>query len=293
MAFHLQQNVYRGVNAHLHSHYQAHGGWEGFHTQFISMLATSISPLLPAGYTVDMEQSLQLREFHPDTGEFFRRRFKPDVAVYERPYEALPLQKSPTGAVPTLTRSVAATLQPVPDEYLTAVVVYALEDNQMFGQPITQIEILSPSNKRGVGLEFYLAKREMALKSGLCLVEVDLLHETDPLFFEMPSYARQAVDAYPYNITISNPHPSLEEGLAMIFAFHVDMPLPELEVPLRGKDSFLFNFDAVYQDIYASLPAYSLRVDYAALPARFERYSLEDQERIRAVMARAAEASRE
>ena len=44
---------------------------------------------------------------------------------------------------------------------------------------VTVIEILSPSNKRGLGREKYLAKRQKILASQTHLIEIDLLREGD------------------------------------------------------------------------------------------------------------------
>jgi hypothetical protein len=85
--------------------------------------------------------------------------------------------------------------------------------------------------------------------------------------------------------TISNPRPSLYEGLATTHAFSVDTPLPTLDVPLAHRDSFELDFDGMYRATYETLSAYSLRVDYAQLPANFEAYSADDQARMAVVAA--------
>jgi hypothetical protein len=287
-----RRNEYLGVNAHLHSYYQAHSGWEGFHGRYISYLAEAIDAVLPPGYAVDSEQSLQLREFHPDTGEFFRRRSKPDLALYDFAPDIPRITPGGASAGATLIRPVVETMQPVSDEYLTAVVIYETDDDAVLGRPVTRIELLSPTNKQGAGRDIYLAKREITLKSGLCLVEIDLMHESDPIPAGMASYARHDANAYPYHITISNPRPSLYEGLATTHAFSVDTSLPTLDVPLAHGDAFALDFDGVYRVTYETLSAYSLRVDYAQPPAHFEAYSADDQARIRARMAAVAAAQR-
>ncbi|HLA43610.1 MAG TPA: hypothetical protein VJZ27_09255, partial [Aggregatilineales bacterium] len=83
MTIRTRRNQYRGVNAHLHSYLQAHSGWQGFHNTFIIYLVNEINARLPEGYIVDAEQSLQIREIHPDTGERIRRP-EPDLTVFDR-----------------------------------------------------------------------------------------------------------------------------------------------------------------------------------------------------------------
>ncbi len=59
-----RRNLYQGINAHLHSHWQAAGGWNGFHTSHIVYLTTALKvALLPLGYTAEIEASLQIRRF--------------------------------------------------------------------------------------------------------------------------------------------------------------------------------------------------------------------------------------
>ncbi|MEL6273236.1 MAG: hypothetical protein AAFR22_25750, partial [Chloroflexota bacterium] len=75
-------NQYIGVNAHLQSYFQNRGGWASFHNNFIRDLAVEIDRRLPAGFLVDVEQSLQIREYYPDTGEKLRRP-QPAITVYD------------------------------------------------------------------------------------------------------------------------------------------------------------------------------------------------------------------
>ncbi len=60
---------------------------------------------------------------------------------------------------------------------------------------------------------------------------------------------------------------------------------------LHDDDSVPFDFGAVYNHTFAANNVYGRRlVDYAALPEGFDTYDEEDQRRIRARMAVAAEA---
>jgi hypothetical protein len=52
------RNQYRGINAHLHSQWQASGGWGGFHTIHLGDLCKTLSAaLLPMGYTAGFEDA--------------------------------------------------------------------------------------------------------------------------------------------------------------------------------------------------------------------------------------------
>ncbi|MBC8098126.1 MAG: DUF4058 family protein [Armatimonadetes bacterium] len=165
------------------------------------------------------------------------------------------------------------------ERYRTAIVIYHLV-HQTLGAPITRLELLSPINKSGRGRESYIDKRELALRGGLPLVELDYLHETPPPLRKLPNYRRGDPNAYPYLVIVSDPRPALALGQTEVYGFAVDAPAPTVSIPLAGADRLMFDFDAVYQHTFASLPAYAQRVDYERLPDRFETYQPADQARI-------------
>jgi hypothetical protein len=67
MVLRLQSNVYRGVNAHLHSDFQSRGGWASFHTAYINNLARELHRVLPAGYLASVQEALQLNEIQKNS----------------------------------------------------------------------------------------------------------------------------------------------------------------------------------------------------------------------------------
>jgi hypothetical protein len=282
MAIFTRDNQYQGVNPHLHSYFQAQGGWSSFHTNFIAALARDLNQQLPDGFVVDIEQSLQIREVHPDTGERIRRP-EPDLTIY-RTSENISAPGS-SAAVATLSQPIPDTLDLTEDLYYSAVVIYRVEENTILGRAVTRIELLSPTNKHGEGYIQYREKRYAALKSGVALVEIDFLHETPPVVKGVPHYPTDS-NSHAYNITVSDPTPSFEAGIADTYAFSVDVPIPTIALPLGDGDQFKVELDVVYQDVYASLVAYSRRVDYEQMPLQVERYSVPDQTRIRERMAR-------
>lgn len=292
MPLHSPRNEYAGVNAHLHSFYQSHGGWEGFHGKHVGDMAELITPLLPRGYVVDIEQSLQLREIHPDTGERIRRP-QPDLTLFQaavvEPHSVGAISSS--SAVATLTQPVARTIYLQERLHYSALLILRVDDSLALGKPITRIELLSPSNKYGVGFIEYSEKRLLALKSGVRLVEIDYLHETDPVVVGVPSYARGEAGSHAYTITINDPNPDMDAGLATTFGFDVDVAIPTLDIPLDAGKSFALDFNAAYNKTFNSLSAFSLRVDYARPPEHFDSYHAADQARILARMATVAAAA--
>jgi hypothetical protein len=292
MALHSRKNEYRGVNAHLHSIFQNEEGWQGFHNGHVTDLGRVLSHALPPGYRVDMERSLQIREYHPDTGEKIRRP-QPDVTLYHKETAAPHAQRtSAASVVPTLTQPIRAAIERDDDSlYYTALVIYKTAPDNRLGIPVTRIELLSPTNKEGDGYQLYREKRNATLESGLRLVEVDYLHQTPSPVKNIPPYP-QHPKAFAYSITVSNPTPTFDEGLSATYGFGVDEAIPAIDVPLLGDDVVIVDFSAVYQRTFEDFATYSQLVDYSELPLRFETYSGVDQERIRGVMARAADATK-
>lgn len=282
MAVRSLVNQYRGVNAHLHSNFQSQGGWDSFHTNHIADLGEYINDHLPPGYIVDVERSLQIREFHADTGERLLQRRRPDVTIYQADPTRVPsLAVSSGGAVATLTQPVSETLTVTDEMFYAGLVIYEQQDDQAFGRPVTRVEVLSPTNKPpGDGFLQYVQKRYSALKSGLRLVEIDYLHETASPIKGIPRYPDQP-DSFPYSITVSDPVPSLQEGRSETHEFAVDQPVPSIAIPLAGDERLMIEFGAVYNRTFHKLRAYSYLVDYEQLPQHFDRYSPADQERIK------------
>lgn len=276
----LRENQYRGVNAHLHSALQANGQWPTLHTPLITLLGRALNRQLPTGYLVKMEQSLQIREFNPHTGERIQHR-KPDLTIYREKGAPSVISPPASATLPTLTLPLTELL--AAEFYETAAVIYETQPDDVFGRPVTRIEVLSPTNKIGNGYDEYLIKREAGLQGRVALVEIDLLHETPPILRELPRYP-QHPDAHAYSIAVSEPYPSFYQGSTRIYGFDVETPLPRVAIPLGKQNTIVVDFDAVYQETYASFTAYSLYADYAQLPAHIERYSEADQARIRARM---------
>ena len=291
MAIQSRVNQYFGINAHLQSVFQKKdGGWQGFHNAYVMDLVREIDVHLPQGYVADAEQSLQIQEIHPETGLRIRSP-RPDITIYDtgqtqiNNYQAI----YGTNAVATLTQTVLETSQLDEEAYYSATVIYQLLEDNTFGEPVTRIELLSKSNKYGgSGFDLYVEKRDSTLRSGVNLVEIDYLHESHSPIRGIPRYPAQE-GSFPNHITVSNPHPSMAEGLAKTYSFLVDVPIPKLEIPLVDDDVVVVDFDAVYQRTFSSIRAYSYRVDYDKLPENFESYSTTDQERIQKRLAKIKE----
>lgn len=293
MPIYSRKNLYLGVNAHLQSALLNEvAGWESFHHAQIFTLAATLGTLLPPNYVVNLETAFQIREMHPDTGEWIvsRRRYKkPDVSVLSS--AGLPEDTSTTAVLataPTVIRPAAEALELDVRSFLQAVTVYRIAPETSRGRLVTWFELLSPVNKPpSEGYLQYLAKRTAALESGIVLVEIDYLHEARSLLSWLASYPDGEAGAYPYTIIVTDPRPTLKSGQLKVYGIGIDEVLPLVHIPLEGDDFVVLDFGAAYNDAYESISGYGARVDYAELPVNFDRYTPADQERIKARMAAA------
>lgn len=161
-------------------------------------------------------------------------------------------------------------------EWMTSVVIYQ-KTGETSDKPVTRIEVLSPANKPGKSHhKLYTYKRLATLQAGLRLIDIDYLHNSPPIWSDIPS----------------DPRPTLEQGKTYIYSFRVDVPVPSVYVPLAGADRIVFNFGVVYHyTLQASRFYKDVVVDYEQLPLNFERYDPVDQARIQAKMQQLKEPS--
>jgi hypothetical protein len=181
------------------------------------------------------------------------------------------------------------------EEFIAGVEVFASETPQSNETPLLRIESLTPANKPG-GIRHarYLENRLSILERGLPLVEIDFPHHSPPINPTLPSYAAGEVGAYPFLIIVTDPRPSIQEGTITIYGIHVNEPLPVITLPSFGSQVMTLDLNPAYNDACVSTRLFYLDIiDYAALPLGFDRYSPDDQARIRARMAAIAAAQRD
>lgn len=280
MAIRSVKNQYRGINAHLHSYWQAEGGWDSFHTLHIGDLTKMLdAALLPMGYTADVEKSLQIRRRDEPIGEP-----ESDVTIYD--LDSIRAQQAALS-----TRQTGLKLLDVMDveedtaDY-AAIGIYKFRPQKpKQGKPVAWLELLSPSNKIGQDSFDFRHKRQNLLKSGIVYLELDYLHETPPTFNRIPDYSRAvkqqtSIEVHPYRIVVIDPRPNWFEASVYPYLFDADAPLPVVDIPLSGKDVLSFDFGLPYQRTFEDM-RYGLKaVDYSQLPLNFDGYSQADQLRI-------------
>jgi hypothetical protein len=287
------KNQYRGINAHLMKFLYVGQDWGGFHNVHITDLAKSLQrELRTLGYEAGAEQGLQIRHYGDDGGT---SRVQADVAVYDPD----PIRAAQPPAVRTTALAHELVL-PAPEllgtetdqpNYAAVAIYEVLPDRKERGDLVAWIELLSPSNKPGSsGFEHYREKRAKLLQGGIVFVELDYLHELPATFEHLRKIAKQdRAVAFPYHITVIDPRPQWREGIAHVWQFRVDEPIPLVQIPLSGADVLRFDFNAPYQRSFEEM-FYGDKVDYAELPRDFAQHTPFDQARIVARMIAVLEA---
>jgi len=283
MALQSDKNLYPGINAHLNSFLQQRdGGWEAFHAEHLTAISRTLDEILPVNYYAIAEKSLQISEIGFVSES---RRSRPDVTIYHQPIQDYQPTTALAATMPTAIMALRDTLEDE-DDYLTGVVIYAVEEGKTPGNPVARLELLSPANKPPhTFYRQYWAKRLQTLYSGLTLVEIDYLHQSRPVLPALLSYADGDEDAFPYSVVVSDPRPEPADGKLAIYGFGVDDELPKVVIPLTEAESITLDFGAVYTRLFESVRLLQRIVDYEQLPVNFERYRADDQARIRQLMA--------
>jgi hypothetical protein len=280
------KNQYRGINAHLHSYFQAETGWKGFHLNLIGDMSRALQTrLLPMGYVVDSVPSLQINRLDiPDSEP------ESDITIYDtdavRSGQSVTMQPAAGSAALVMPALQLIDEQISEKSRLSAITIREFTpEKPAAGAPVAWIELLSPANKIGADARIYKEKRFRLLQSGMVFVEIDYLHETATTFHNLLPYINRRgqprhPNAHAYRIVVIDPRPDLEEASGYIHEFNVDDPLPEVMIPLNRDDRLLFDFGIPYQKTFEEMSYGLFRVDYARLPDHFQRYSEADQKRV-------------
>ncbi len=289
MVIKTRDNLYKGVNAHLHSMAQNPSRsptiWRSIHSAHITYLTDALNAHLPDSYVARAETSLQIWIDDGDSDLSRQQTSIPDTGIYKMGKSTQPATMTNIQNDPSIRLFPMREI--FEDTGLSSVIIYRPLSHDYFGEPITRFELLSSSNKIGRAKKIYVQNRRIALISGSSLVELDYLHQTPPIVPDLPIYPHEE-DSHPYMIVVSDSRLGQNSsGVGRAHVFGVDEPIPQhVIIPLADEDNLEFDFNAVYQQMFWA-GNWTKHVDYHELPLRFDTYSPQDQERIRAVMERA------
>ena len=227
--------------------------WPDFHSRFISALGDDLGDRLAPDYLVRLDERVYVTD---EGAEPEQQSILPDVSVL-RPHPSSRPEAADASAVavddpPVVPFVVPALLR---EEHREVLLLIKLRDTM---EVVTVVELLSPTNKRpnSVGRREYLEKRQQILYSTTNLVEIDLLRAGArvPLAASVPKSDYYAL-IYPV------PRRPLCEG----HPFMVRDPLPEIALPLRGRERVHVALQPLLTQCY-DRARYAIEFDYSVPP---------------------------
>jgi len=194
----------------------------------------------------------------------------PDVEILKKQPEQTRRPTSQEEGIALLTPATMIIPRSVIEVNIPVVEIRDRENQQL----ITAIEILSPVNKRGKGLDKYREKRQLLHGDGVHLLEVDLLRRGQrPL--NHPTLPREAH----YFVMLSRG----DQYKTEVWAMTVRDRLPVVPIPLKSPDPDVqLDIGAAFNEIY-DRSRYELSVRYDAEPAP-PAFSAEDMQWLRELL---------
>jgi hypothetical protein len=218
--------------------------WRSFHHHLAEEIARQLNPPLAPKYFAEVEGLAAVEEI----GISAMRRTYPDVAGVRTgagvsaPDTAATIPEAPVQRVMALPG----------ESKLRSVRIYTADTKEL----VTTIELLSPANKVGEGLQRYRRKREEILRSGVHLMEIDLLRSGERPGWELLEPPLEA----DYFVLVNRASGGMQR-VSEIWPVALYDPLPVLPVPLRDDPDVALNLNAVVGVIYDGF-YYALRIDY-------------------------------
>jgi len=197
---------------------ESQGFWQDFHTSLLTYCRELVNASLPVHYVALIEERISLVDL---TGELLAG-FRPDVSIVREPRVTVTPQEQGGVAIlePVAVPLARKDLDEVPERWIE---IKRLPDLTL----VTVIEILSPTNKSGLGRSQYLQKRRELLDQEVHLVEIDLLLRglRLPMGGPLPPG-----DYYAFVSRVE------KRDSSDVYAWSIRRPLPAIPIPLSPPD---------------------------------------------------------
>lgn len=221
--------------------------WPDVHNELASKIRRQLVPLLQPRYFAHLNVYL-VEDDHPESeiGILY-----PDVEVMRDQSGSKAEEPTlPTGGAPPFSPASTSVAFPAPVEVRIPVVeIRNVKDDKL----VTAIEILSPVNKKGSGLEKYRQKRIRLHRAGVHLLEIDLL--------------RRGIRPF------QSPHKKADYCVALtragnlrtdLWTISLRDPLPVVPVPLLPPDPDIpLDLQRALNEVYDEA-GYQISVDYTS-----------------------------
>jgi hypothetical protein len=206
-----------GIDPYL----EAQGYWGDFHPRFTTYLCDSLNDVLPEPYVAQLGEQLRLVELSRREA----KRIIPDVAILRGGRKAVSTAARSKDAGGTLTLEPVTIALPRVTMEVRDVWIEILRLPKK--APVSVIEVLSPTNKMGVGSAEYLQKRRKMIRQKVHLIELDFLLGGHRLPMD------QALPPGDYYAMVAR---AKRRPDCDVYAWTIRDRLPAIPIPLRAPD---------------------------------------------------------
>lgn len=221
--------------------------WSDCHTSLITAIKRHLNTQIGPTYYATVETYSAVEEL----GIAKPQGISPDVTVVER----WPPQRKAAIRASTVTIPDAPIIRPISDQRrLRAVRIYLTGTDEL----VTAIELLSPANKRGRGLETYRRKRYRLLSSHVHLVEIDLLRGGQRPGKEVNEPTLET----DYVLLLNRAAENMYDRVSEIWPLALNQPFPLMPIPLLWPDPDIpLDLNVILANVYEE-SGYAWRIDY-------------------------------
>lgn len=229
--------------------------WPDVHQQMATEISRRLNPRIRPHYVARLAVRTVREAVPPEEVSIFY----PDVEIIRRRLRETPVTLAGPAAaqVATITPPITVPLVEAAMRMVT-VEIYTVAAKEL----VTCIEVLSPANKRGEGLEHYLHKRRRLHRAGVHLLEIDLTRRGRRPLVVAGGFDPDPYHTLPYLISLWRAQAAELE----LWPVQLADKLPVVAVPLRKPDADVpLDLSAILAAIY-DLAGYDLSIDYSQEP---------------------------
>jgi hypothetical protein len=211
--------------------------WQHFHVGMTMEIARLLGPQLPEYYQLSAELVVKENE-NPDL-EGKPSTYRPDIGVVQTSQRT---KQNGGGSVATLTPPSRQVTMPMPKQ--RELRIRDVRNQRL----VTAIEVLSPSNKKGLGSTRHALKLQSYWDASVSTVDIDLLRRGDY------PYANEELQLKPTDEAVTDYRiiSVIPEGPASVWEFGVLDQLPTIPIPLNPLDRpVVLNLQHAFTELYA------------------------------------------